>query len=86
MKWAVRSTSSVDRFMDKLDAVTADRIARKMEALFNGPYPVGYKKLRGSSIAYRLRSGDYRILYEADVKAKAITIYTVEHRKQAYRR
>jgi len=71
--------------MGKLDAAIANRIARKMEALFGGPYPVGYKKLTGSQNAYRLRSGDYRILYEVDLRARAITIYTVEHRKQAYR-
>ncbi len=85
MNWAVRTTDSVDRFLEKLDASIADRVVAKMETLFKGPYPAGYKKLKGTSNRYRLRSGDYRILYEVDFEAGAILICTVAHRKEAYR-
>jgi mRNA interferase RelE/StbE len=56
-----------------------------METLYSGPFPFGYKKLAGGSNAYRIRVGDYRILYEAEPRAKTIRIYTVEHRGRAYR-
>jgi mRNA interferase RelE/StbE len=85
MTWTVRATSSVERFMAKLDFGIAERIAAKMEMLLGGPFPMGYKKLKGGKNAYRLRVGDYRILYEVDSSAREITIYTVEHRGKVYR-
>jgi mRNA interferase RelE/StbE len=75
----------VARFLKKLDPHLADRIVGKMETLYDSPFPFGYKKLAGSSKAYRIRVGDYRILYEADGRSNTIRVYTVEHRGRAYR-
>jgi mRNA interferase RelE/StbE len=85
VKGTVYTATSVDRFLRKLDPQLADRIVGKMETLYDGPFSVGYKKLAGSSNAYRIRVGDYRILYEVDQRSKTIRIYTVEHRGRAYR-
>ena len=85
MKWTVYTAASVDRFLRKLDPHLADRIVAKMETLYDGPFPFGCKKLAGGSIAYRIRVGDYRILYEVDQRSRTIRVYTVEHRGRAYR-
>ena len=85
MKWTVYTATSVDRFLKKLDPRLAGRIVGKMEALYDGPFPFGYKKLAGGSNAYRIRVGDYRILYEADQHSRIIRVYTIEHRGRAYR-
>jgi mRNA interferase RelE/StbE len=49
------------------------------------PRPPGAKKLSGAD-GYRVRSGDYRILYTIDDAVKRIRVYRVGHRKEVYRR
>jgi len=43
------------------------------------------KKLKGSVSSWRIRSGDYRILYEIDDSQKLVKVYRIAHRKEAYR-
>jgi len=57
-----------------------------IESLASNPFPTSkYKKLKGISNSYRLRVGDYRILYEVHNSLKVITVYRVRHRKDVYR-
>jgi mRNA interferase RelE/StbE len=42
-------------------------------------------KLQGSGKGYRIRVGDYRILYEIDDAAETVTVTTVAHRRESYR-
>jgi mRNA interferase RelE/StbE len=42
-------------------------------------------KLAGSANTYRIRVGDYRIVYEVDMKEQVITVARVRHRRDAYR-
>ncbi|MCK4402197.1 MAG: type II toxin-antitoxin system RelE/ParE family toxin, partial [Dehalococcoidia bacterium] len=44
------------------------------------------RKLRGSERDYRIRVGDYRVIYQVDVKTKGVTIYHVRHRGEACRK
>lgn len=52
--------------------------------LGDNPLPPQSKKLPGS-LGYRLRVGDYRVLYELDKLNQVIAIYAVRHRREAYR-
>lgn len=54
-------------------------------ALPHNPRPAGVKKLVGSRSDWRVRIGEYRIIYEIDDTAKTITVLQVEHRRDAYR-
>ncbi|MGH3979011.1 MAG: type II toxin-antitoxin system RelE family toxin [Pseudonocardiaceae bacterium] len=54
-------------------------------ALTNNPRPAGVKKLAGSRSDWRIRVGEYRIIYEIDDTAKTVTVLQVEHRRDAYR-
>lgn len=54
-------------------------------ALTHNPQPVGVKKLVGSRSDWRIRIGEYRIIYEIDDTANTITVLQVEHRRDAYR-
>lgn len=85
MSWTLFAAASVNRFLSKLDAALARRLTVEMGKLQDGPFPFGYKKLKGGVAAYRLRVGDYRVLYEVDAKSKTIRVYSVEHRSRAYR-
>lgn len=54
-------------------------------ALAHTPRPPGVKKLVGSRSDWRIRIGEYRILYEIDDTAQTVTAMRVEHRRDAYR-
>jgi mRNA interferase RelE/StbE len=61
-----------------------NRIVPRIVALANEPRPSGCKKLKGSADLYRIRVGDYRILYTIDDKGKIVIVRAVRHRQQAY--
>lgn len=72
----------------ELDEIPGPDFVRLDEAILSlkevpNPYPQS-KKLKGEG-KYRLRAGDYRIVYAIDEKDKVITIYRVRHRKDVYR-
>ncbi len=52
--------------------------------LADTPFPTGYKKLAGRD-GYRIRYGDYRIIYKVDTKQKLITIIAIAHRREIYK-
>lgn len=62
------------------------RIIPQIRNLAENPRPSGCRKLTGSKNDWRIRIGDYRVLYEIDEKAKAVKIMRVRHRREAYRR
>lgn len=61
------------------------RIVGKIRALAANPRPNGSEKLAGFDDRYRVRQGHYRMVYEIDDAATAVTIYKVGHRKDVYR-
>ena len=73
-----------ERDFRALDGSIRKRIARRIDALAQNPYPAGIKKLAGDEQIYRLRVGDYRILYQ--VKGRALLIVGIGQRREFYRR
>lgn len=61
------------------------RLVRRIEALANNPRPMGGQKLSGEE-KYRLRQGDYRILYEISDEELVVTVVRIGHRRDVYRR
>jgi mRNA interferase RelE/StbE len=61
------------------------RIGRKIDSLADNPRPPGVEKLSGSEVSYRVRVGDYRILYEIRDEVLLVIIVKVRHRREAYR-
>ncbi len=60
-----------------------ERSRDAIAALSSNPRPTGCKKLSGRE-GWRIRSGDYRIIYEIDDRQKRITILHVGHRRDVY--
>ena len=60
------------------------RIEADIETLASNPRPSGIKKLTGRD-GYRIRSGDYRVVYEIDDRSRSVTVLHVGHRKDVYR-
>ena len=77
--------SSALRELKRLDRQIVPRIVAAVESLSLDPFPSGVKKLRGGEATYRLRVGDYRIVYEVFSDHLLVEIARVRHRKEAYR-
>jgi len=76
---------SVEKDFRALPASVIARLMKKIEALKNNPYPHQSIKLVSAERLYRLRIGDYRIVYGVDDKAKQIIIQYIRHRREIYR-
>jgi len=62
------------------------RIEPKVEALAENPRPHGARKIEGEETAYRVRVGDYRIVYEVHDRALIVVVMNIGHRREVYRR
>ena len=72
------------RKLNKLDKNIQKRLKPKILALAEKPRPPGVKKLQGYENTYRIRVGDYRIVYEIHDKVLLILIVEVGHRSDVY--
>ena len=84
MRYSLEIKRSAEREMDRLPPEAHRRISEKILTLEDSPRPFGSQKLRGEE-NYRLRVGDYRVLYTIDDKARRVLVYGVAHRREAYR-
>jgi mRNA interferase RelE/StbE len=62
------------------------RIEDRIESLAKEPKPADVKKIQGDENLYRVRSGNYRILYRVFERKVSILIVDVDHRKDVYKR
>ena len=60
------------------------KIREKILSLEDNPRPFGHKKLKETEY-YRLRSGDYRLIYSIDDNSKIVKVLSIAHRKEVYR-
>ncbi len=75
--------SSAQKDLNRLEAAVFARLLKKIRALSKEARPPGCLKLTGEG-GYRLRVGDYRLLYRIDDAAKRIYVYRIKHRKDVY--
>ena len=75
---------SARKELELLDAALAKRVWKRVESLVTNPRPAGCQKLRGHDYLWRLRAGDYRILYAISEKELLIDIIAIRHRSDAY--
>jgi len=76
--------SSAARELRKLEKTTIIKILTEVEKLAYHPHLPGSKKLRSSKTTYRLRVGDYRIVYKIISAVLTIEIVRVGHRREVY--
>ena len=77
---------SAEKDLRSIDKQHIPRLIEAIEPLSKDPFPVQHRKLYGTNISYRIRVGDYRIVYQIDSKKRLITVYHIRHRKDIYRR
>ena len=76
---------SAEKEIRKLHREVIIRLLELAESLKDNPFPAGHKKLVGTEETYRVRSGDYRMLYQVRNKQLIIEIIRVGHRSDVYR-
>lgn len=76
---------SVHKDLRALPQSIAARVFKATEALQENPFPRQSIKMAGAEHLYRIRIGDYRIVYVVDLEQKQVTVYYVRHRRQVYR-
>jgi mRNA interferase RelE/StbE len=76
---------TAERDLKKFPASDFYRIISRIRALTENPRPTGCHKLSGSKTDWRIRIGDYRVIYEIDEKAKVVKVMRVRHRREVYR-
>jgi mRNA interferase RelE/StbE len=84
VKYSLEIKQSAQKELDALDDALFTRIDRKILALAENPRLAGCKKLRGYKDLWRVRVGDWRVLYVIDDAAKLVTITRVAHRREVY--
>jgi len=77
---------SVAKDLRTLPKAVIARVLKHIEKLKNAPLPRQSIKLAGAEQLYRIRVGDYRIVYSVDKPAKQITVHYVRHRREVYRK
>lgn len=76
---------SVEKDLQSLSKSLVSRVMERIESLKDEPFPRQAIKLSGAERLYRLRVGEYRIVYEVDIQIKQVTIHYVRHRREVYR-
>ncbi|MCH7847488.1 MAG: type II toxin-antitoxin system RelE/ParE family toxin [Planctomycetes bacterium] len=74
-----------ERDLNRLPHDLFDRVIRAVKSLADNPRPQGSRKLTASENDWRIRVGDYRVLYEIDDPSQAVRVMRVRHRREAYR-
>lgn len=67
------------------DKATLTRLIEKVKSLATQPRPSGYEKLAGRHNLYRVRQGNYRLIYSVDDEARVVDVVKVGHRRDVYR-
>ncbi len=83
MSYEVGIVRSAEKEMDRLPGTVHARLSKRILSLQDNPRPRGVRKLSGRE-EYRLRVGDYRILYLIDDRNRVVTILAVGHRQEVY--
>ena len=84
MPYTVKLKRSAEKELDNLPTKIHDKVVNILLSLKENPFRRNFKKLRGRE-GYRIRVGDYRILYLIDESDKNIEVISVAHRKEVYR-
>ena len=84
-EYAIGFARSARKQLQVLDQALALRIVGRIESLAVTPRPMGCVKLEGGAGLWRIRVGDYRVIYEIDDDHCRIDVSAVRHRRDAYR-
>jgi mRNA interferase RelE/StbE len=83
--YSITFAQSARKELEQLDASVVRRIFPKIEALAQNPRPPGCRKLRGFENLWRIRIGNYRVVYQVSDEELVVDIVAIRHRSKAYK-
>lgn len=83
--YAIEFARSARKELEQLPRRVALRALTAIEALANDPRPEGCRKIQGAAHLWRIRVGDYRVVYEVSDSERTVDVVAVRHRREAYR-
>ena len=83
--YPIEFTRPAERDLRRLDRMMVPRVVQAIDALAQEPRPPGVRKLVGSEHTYRIRVGDYRVVYLLEDKAPGGLVVRIRHRGEVYR-
>ena len=85
MSYSIEFKPAALRQLRRISKENQKQIGQKIESLKQNPLPDGVKKLTGSNNLFRVRIGDYRIIYTIESEKFIVLIIAVGHRREIYR-
>jgi mRNA interferase RelE/StbE len=82
----IELAASAAKAFSKLDRPTQQRVARQIDLLAHNPRPRGVMKLQGEDDLYRIRAGDYRIIYSIQDRVLIVLVVAIGNRRDIYKR
>ncbi len=76
---------NAEKDLGRLSHDIHDRIIGVIQNLSNNPRPSGCRKLTGSKNDWRIRAGDYRVIYEINDDVQTVRVLRIRHRREVYR-
>lgn len=83
--FSIKWKSSAKKELKKIDRSKITQILTEIGKLSQEPYPLNHKKLLGTEHIYRIRIGNYRVIYSIENNELIIEIIRVRHRKEVYK-
>ena len=84
--YSIQVKPSARKEMEALPDHVLARVLERVESLRHTPRPAGCKKLKGYKDSWRIRIGDWRVVYIIDDNAKLISVTRIAHRREVYER
>ena len=84
-KYTIQVKASAKKELAALPADVKLAVTKKIDAFADDPRPNGCEKLKGAEHTYRVRAGDYRIVYEIHKIVVSVTVIRIGHRREVYR-
>ena len=76
---------AAEKDLARLSSAIHDRVIAAIQTLATNPRPSGCRKLAGSKNDWRIRVGDYRVVYEIADEIRIVRVNRVRHRREVYR-
>jgi len=84
-RYRVEAKPAFERSFDRLPPEAQRRVSARIDSLADDPRPDGCQKLAGSADLYRVRVGEYRVIYQVSDAALVVLLLKAAHRREVYR-
>jgi len=86
MAYTIKVLDKAERELSKLPKKDSNRIVESIDKLALNPFPMGVKPVKGLKDHFRIRVGNYRLIYQVRQEVLVIVVVRIGHRREVYRK